>query len=52
MGIKTQSHELYPLGYSGNIVNIKTSNGLTAEIQVNTPKMIYAKEKPKMPKEY
>ena len=44
--IKTQSHESNPLGYSGNIVNIKTSNGLTAEIQVNTPKMIYAKEKP------
>jgi hypothetical protein len=44
--IKTQSHESNALGYSGNIVNIKTSNGLTAEIQVNTPKMIYAKEKP------
>lgn len=34
------------LGYSGNIVNLKTSNGLTAEIQVNTAKMIYAKELP------
>lgn len=34
------------MGYSGNIVNIKTSNGLIAEIQVNTAKMIYAKEKP------
>jgi hypothetical protein len=44
--IKTQSHESNPLGYSGNIVNIKTANGLTAEVQVNTPKMIYAKEKP------
>ena len=44
--IKVQSHESNPLGYSGNLVNIKTSNGLTAEIQVNTPKMIYAKEKP------
>ncbi len=50
--IKTQSHESNPLGYSGNIVNIKTSNGLTAEIQVNTPKMIYAKEKPENAKEY
>jgi hypothetical protein len=44
--IKTQTHESNPLGYSGNLINIKTSNGLTAEIQVNTPKMIYAKEKP------
>ena len=34
------------IGYSGNIVNIKTSNGLIGEIQVNTAKMIYAKEKP------
>lgn len=34
------------MGYSGNIVNIKTYNGLIAEIQVNTAKMIYAKEKP------
>lgn len=34
------------MGYSGNIVNIQTSNGLIAEIQVNTDRMIYAKEKP------
>lgn len=34
------------MGYSGNIVNIRTSNGLTAEIQVNTDRMIYAKELP------
>jgi hypothetical protein len=44
--VKTESHESNPLGYSGNLINIKTANGLTAEIQVNTPKMIYAKEKP------
>ena len=44
--IKSQSHDSNPLGYSGNLINIKTANGLTAEIQVNTPKMIYAKEKP------
>jgi hypothetical protein len=44
--VKTQSHDSNDLGYSGNIINIKTANGLTAEIQVNTPKMIYAKEKP------
>ena len=35
------------LGYVGNIVNVKTNNGLVAEIQVNTAKMIYAKELPK-----
>ena len=34
------------MGYSGNIVNIRTSEGLIGEIQVNTAKMIYAKEKP------
>lgn len=34
------------IGYTGNIINIKTTNGLTAEIQVNTAKMIYAKELP------
>ena len=34
------------MGYSGNIVNIQASNGLIAEIQVNTDRMIYAKEKP------
>ena len=44
--VKTQSHDSNDLGYSGNIINIKTANGLTAEVQVNTPKMIYAKEKP------
>lgn len=32
-------------GYSGNIFNIKTSNRTFAEIQVNTPQMIYGKEK-------
>lgn len=31
-------------GYSGNIVNLRASNGIMGEIQVNTPKMIYAKE--------
>lgn len=43
--LKRQKPELF-MGYSGNIVNIKTSNGLVAEIQVNTELMIYAKEKP------
>lgn len=31
-------------GYSGNIVNLNMPNGIKAEIQVNTPMMIYAKE--------
>ena len=33
-------------GYSGILANIKTKNGIFAEIQFNTEKMIYAKEKP------
>lgn len=40
-----------PLGYVGNIVNLITKNGLIAEIQVNTPYMIYAKESPKNAKQ-
>lgn len=43
--VKVQAGRVY-LGYTGTIVNIKGANGLTAEIQVNTPKMIYAKEPP------
>lgn len=31
-------------GYSGNIINLTMDNGVVAEIQVNTPKMIFAKE--------
>lgn len=43
--LKRQKPESF-MGYSGNIVNIRTSNELTAEIQVNTDRMIYAKELP------
>lgn len=43
--IKVQAGRVF-LGYTGTIVNINGANGLTAEIQVNTPKMIYAKEPP------
>ena len=43
--LKRQRPESF-MGYSGNIINIRTSNGLIAEIQVNTERMIYAKEKP------
>lgn len=34
------------LGYTGTIVNIRCSNGIVGEVQINTPRMIYAKEKP------
>ena len=40
---KSQSPEKF-CGYSGNIINLKMPNRIQAEIQVNTPKMIYAKK--------
>lgn len=40
-----------PLGYVGNIVNLITENGLIAEVQINTPYMIYAKETSKVAKQ-
>lgn len=43
--LKRQKPESF-MGYSGNIVNIRATNGLTAEIQVNTERMIFAKERP------
>ena len=42
--VKVQNHESDPLGYSGTIANVKMSNGLIGEVQVNSAKMIYAKE--------
>jgi hypothetical protein len=33
-----------PLGYSGGNVKLKMGNGVNAEIQANTPEMIFAKE--------
>ena len=41
--VKRQTADRY-MGYTGTIVNLKMPNGLLAEIQVNTPNMIYAKE--------
>lgn len=41
--VKRQTADRY-MGYTGTIVNLKMPDGLLAEIQVNTPKMIYAKE--------
>jgi hypothetical protein len=35
-----------PLGYSGVKVNVPTKTGMTAETQINSPEMIFAKEKP------
>lgn len=43
--VKFQSPDKFS-GYSGIITNFKTSHGIYAEIQFNTEKMIYAKEKP------
>ena len=34
------------MGYSGVNGTMKTSSGLTGEIQVNSPEMIFAKESP------
>lgn len=42
--IKRQKAESDPLGYSGAIMNVRMSNGLIGEVQVNTDKMIYAKQ--------
>jgi Putative phage serine protease XkdF len=42
--IKVQEGDQF-FGYSGTIVNFKTENGTMAEMQINTPAMIYAKEK-------
>lgn len=43
MRYKAQTGDKF-YGYSGNIINIEMSNGVVAEIQVNTPSMIFAKE--------
>lgn len=39
-------------GYSGNIVNVSTSNGVVGEIQVNTAKILYAKDLPDVARSY
>lgn len=41
--VKRQRAEDF-LGYSGSIMNFTAKNGLVCEIQVNTPRMIYAKD--------
>ena len=42
--VKVQTPDKF-MGYSGILTNIETKNGLVAEMQANTAKMIYAKEK-------
>ncbi len=42
--VKTITPESNPLGYSGVNTVIDTDAGIRAEIQVNTPDMVYAKE--------
>jgi hypothetical protein len=44
-GIKVQTAEKY-FGYSGVIINRRAVNGIITETQLNTAKMIYAKESP------
>lgn len=43
--VKNQTAEKFS-GYSGILTNIKLKSGILAEVQFNTEKMIYAKEKP------
>lgn len=42
--VKVIDGATHPLGYSGINTIVTTQSGLRAEIQVNTPEMIYAKE--------
>jgi hypothetical protein len=45
-GVKVITAESNQLGYSGINVTVPTESGLPSEIQINSPKMIYAKESP------
>lgn len=47
--VKEQKADEYS-GYSGYIAKIKFADGTIGEIQANTPRMIYAKEKPDVAK--
>jgi hypothetical protein len=46
--VKVIDADSNPMGYSGVNTTLKTSNGLTGEIQVNSPEMIYAKGPPEV----
>lgn len=43
--VKVQTPDKF-MGYSGLLTNVKTQQGIFAEIQFNTEEMIFAKEKP------
>lgn len=47
--VKIQTPDKF-MGYSGTIANVKTNIGVIGEIQVNTAKIIYAKELPEVAK--
>ncbi len=42
--VKQQQAKDDPLGYSGNLVNLKMENGAIVEMQINTARIIYAKD--------
>ncbi len=44
--VKVVDHAADPLGYSGITVSVPTKSGMPGEVQINSPHMIYAKEKP------
>lgn len=44
--LKIQRSETDPMGYSGYLMNFRSKIGTWGKMQVNTPQMIYAKEKP------
>lgn len=44
--VKRQLHDTDPMGYSGVISNVRAKNGVIGEVQLNTDKMIYAKNSP------
>ncbi len=46
--VKVKTADADPMGYSGVNTTLKTSTGLTGEIQVNSPEMIYAKGPPEV----
>lgn len=48
--VKEQKAENDPLGYSGTIANVRMSNGMVGEVQLNTAHMIYAKQDPESAK--
>ncbi|MCX6119117.1 MAG: hypothetical protein NT027_16390, partial [Proteobacteria bacterium] len=48
--VKVIDGNIDPLGYSGVNTSMVTKSGLTGEIQINTPQMIFGKESPQVAK--